>query len=96
MTNPEQYYNIIRRPLLTEKTTNLGELRNQYFFEVHRKTNKVEVRKAVETLFDVKVKKVNILNMPTKLRRVLGRPGRIAPWKKAIVTLHEGQSIDLA
>jgi len=96
MTNPQQYYHVIRKPLLTEKTTTLQELRNQYSFEVHPKTNKVEVRKAIETLFDVKVKNVNILNMPAKLRRVLGRPGRIAPWKKAIVTLHEGQSIDLA
>lgn len=96
MTNPQQYYRVIRKPLLTEKTTTLQELRNQYSFEVHPKTNKSEVRKAVETLFDVKVKKVNILNMPTKLRRVLGRPGRIPAWKKAIVTLHEGQSIDLA
>ena len=96
MTNPEQYYDIIRKPLLTEKTTVLQELRNQYSFEVHQKANKVEVRKAIETLFDVKVKKVNILNMPSKLRRVLGRPGRIAPWKKAIVTLHDGNAIDLA
>ena len=96
MTNPQPYYDVIKRPLMTEKTTNLQELRNQYFFEVHTSTNKSEVRKAVETLFDVKVKKVNILNMPAKYRRVLGRPGRTAPWKKAIVTLHDGQTIDLA
>ena len=96
MTNPHQYYKIIRRPVITEKSTNLQELRNQYSFEVHPKTNKSEVRKAIETLFDVKVKKVNIINMPSKLKRILGRPGRTAPWKKAVVTLHEGEAIELA
>ena len=94
MANPHQYYRIIEKPLLTEKSTALQEIRNQYFFKVHPKANKSEVRKAVETLFEVKVKKVNILNMPSKLRRFLGRPGRAAPWKKAIVTLHEGQTIE--
>ena len=96
MANPLQYYHIIKKPILTEKSTNLQELRNQYSFKVDPKANKSEVRKAIETLFDVKVKKVNILNMPAKYRRVLGRPGRTAPWKKAIVTLHDGQTIDLA
>lgn len=96
MANPQNYFHILKKPVLTEKTSQLQELRNQYFFEVHPKANKSEVRKAVETLFDVKVKRVNIANMPSKLRRVLGRPGRIAPWKKAIVTLYEGYGIDLA
>jgi large subunit ribosomal protein L23 len=54
------------------------------------------VRKAVETLFDVKVRKVNIINMPAKRKRILGRPGLAAPWKKAVVTLLEGEAIDLA
>jgi large subunit ribosomal protein L23 len=95
MADPTHYYHILRRPLLTEKSTALQEIRNQYFFEVHPKANKSEVRKAVETLFDVKVSKVNVINMPSKLRRFLGRPGRSAPWKKAIVTLREGHGIDL-
>ena len=95
MADPDNYYHILKRPLLTEKSTALQELRNQYFFEVHPDANKSEVRKAVETLFDVEVKKVNVLNMPSKLRRFLGRPGRSTPWKKAIVTLHEGHGIDL-
>ena len=95
MANPLQYYHVIKNPILTEKTTNLQELRNQFAFKVDPKANKSEVRKAIETLFDVKVKRVNICNMPGKMRRFLGRPGRAAPWKKAIVTLHEGQTIDL-
>ena len=48
----------------------------------------------VEAIFDVKVTRVNIINMPTKLRRFLGRPGRTSPWKKAIVTLSDGHAID--
>ena len=85
---------IIIKPLLTEKSSFLQEARNQYSFKVDSKTNKSEVRKAVETIFDVKVEKVNIINMPTKLRRFLGRPGRTAAWKKAVVTLADGQVID--
>ena len=95
MADPHNYYHVLKRPLLTEKSTALQEIRNQYCFEVHPDTNKSEVRKAVETLFEVEVAKVNILNMPTKLRRFLGRPGRTSPWKKAIVTLREGHGIDL-
>ena len=94
MVNIEQYYEIIQKPLLTEKSSNLQEARNQYSFRVHSKANKSEVRKAVEAIFDVKVKRVNVINMPSKLRRFLGRPGRTSPWKKAIVTLRDGHTID--
>ena len=85
MANIEQYYEIIQKPLLTEKSSNLQESRNQYSFRVHSKANKSEVRKAVEVIFDVKVKRVNVINMPSKLRRFLGRPGRSSPWKKALL-----------
>ncbi|MCB9871681.1 MAG: 50S ribosomal protein L23 [Planctomycetes bacterium] len=95
MADPTRYYHVIRRPVLTEKSNKLQEIRNQYFFEVHPKTNKCEVKKAVETLFDVKVARVNILNVPSKIRRFMGRPGRTAEWKKAVVTLRPGQTIDL-
>lgn len=95
MANLEKYYEIIKKPLLTEKSSKLQESLNQYSFRVHSKANKSEVRKAVEAIFDVKVKRVNVINMPSKLRRFLGRPGRASPWKKAIVTLHEGHAIDL-
>ena len=94
MANIEQYYEIIQKPLLTEKSSNLQETRNKYSFKVHSKANKSQVRKAVESIFDVKVTQVNIITMPSKLRRFLGRPGRTSPWKKAIVTLADGASID--
>ncbi|MEM7198752.1 MAG: 50S ribosomal protein L23 [Planctomycetota bacterium] len=95
MANPTQYYELIRRPLVTEKSTVLQDIRNQYTFEVARTANKSEVRKAVETLFEVKVVKVRVINMPGKFRRFLGRPGRTSPWKKAVVTLREGDRIEI-
>ena len=95
MVNVEQYLDIIQKPLLTEKSSHQQETQNQYSFKVHRKANKCEVRKAVEAIFEVEVSRVNIITMPSKLRRFLGRPGRTAPWKKAIVTLKAGHAIDL-
>ncbi|MEY4672961.1 MAG: ribosomal subunit protein [Planctomycetota bacterium] len=95
MANPIPFYDLIRRPLVTEKSTTLQDLRNQYTFEVADKANKSEVRKAVETLFSVKVVKVNIVTMPGKARRVFGRPGMSPGWKKAIITLRKGDSIEV-
>lgn len=96
MANPSQYYDVIRRPLVTEKSSTLQGLRNQFRFEVASSANKAEVKKAVETLFSVKVVKVNMLNMPSKARRMFGRPGETRPWKKAVVTLKKGDTIDIA
>ena len=96
MANPNQYYDVIRRPLVTEKSTAMQGLRNQFTFEVAASANKVEVRKAIETLFSVKVVKVNIVSMPSKARRTFGRPGATKPWKKAVVTLKKGDSIDVS
>ena len=96
MVNASQYYDVIRKPLVTEKSTSMHERCNQYCFEVAIGTNKVEVRKAIETLFSVKVEAVNVLRMPSKHRRMFGRPGATRPWKKAIVTLRQGDTIDLA
>lgn len=90
------YYRIVEKPLLTEKSTVLADIRNQYFFKVADRATKPEVKKAVEALFDVKVEKVNIVVVPGKIRRIQGRPGRTTPWKKAIVTLQKGQAIELA
>lgn len=89
------YYKIIEKPLLTEKSTVLGDIRNQYFFKVADDATKPEIKKAIEALFEVKVKKVNIVVMPGKIRRIQGRPGRTTPWKKAVVALEEGQAIEL-
>ena len=99
MATNQDYYNLIRRPLVTEKSNKLQFLREsspKYTFEVAPDANKVEVRKAVEALFEVKVKKVNMVKHPSKTRRVLGRPGRSRPWKKAVVTLREGDRIEIA
>ncbi|MCC6669713.1 MAG: 50S ribosomal protein L23 [Planctomycetes bacterium] len=96
MANPAQHYAVIRKPLLTEKSTVLQDIRNQYAFKVHPKANKTEIAKAVEALFQVHVEKVNIIKVPGKVRRILGRPGRTAPWKKALVKLRKGETIALA
>jgi large subunit ribosomal protein L23 len=89
---------ILREGIVTEKTVKLQEL-NKYTFKVALKANKIDVRRAVETLFNVKVVKVNIIRMPGKpkmIRRRGSAPRPVEPreWKKAIVTLQEGQTID--
>ena len=96
MVNPAQFYDVIRRPLITEKSSSMQGMRNQFSFEVASSTNKSEVKKAIETLFSVKVVKVNMANVPGKSRRMFGRPGETRPWKKAVVTLRKGDSIDVS
>lgn len=88
-------YEILRRPVITEKNTELME-RGQYTFEVARGANKPEIAKAVEAAFpNVKVKAVNTLIMPSKERRRGRIVGRVPSWKKAVVTLREGDRIEL-
>ena len=80
-------YDIIRRPVITERSMAASELK-RYTFEVAKSANKIEIAKAIEEIFDVKVIKVNTLNMQGKMKRVGAQPaGRRASWKKAIVTL---------
>jgi len=89
---PEQ---IIRRPIiLTEKATLLREKHNQVIFEVARDANKVEIRDAVQRLFKVHVTDVNTMLMRGKERRMGRGRGKMQNWKKAIVTLKDGDSID--
>ena len=95
MANPAQYYDIVRRPVVTEKSASMQAMRNQFTFEVAASANKVEVKKAIETLFSVKVVKVNMVSMQGKTKRTFGRPGSTKPWKKAVVTLKQGDSIDI-
>ncbi len=83
---------VILRPIVTEKSTLVRES-NQYIFEVARDSNKIEIKKAVEDLFKVHVEKVRVINMKPKPRRVRLAPGYTKSWKKAIVTLKEGESI---
>ena len=80
-------YDIIRRPIITERSMAASEMK-RYTFEVAKTANKIEIAKAIEEIFDVKVVKVNTLNMQGKMKRVGAQPaGRRASWKKAIVTL---------
>lgn len=87
-------YEVIRRPLITEKTTMLSG-QNTYGFEVAREANKIEIKRAVEELFKVDVVKVNTLNVRGKPRRRGRTIGRTPSWKKAYVTVAEGQKIDI-
>ena len=87
-------YQVIRRPLITEKATTLtGD--NKYVFEVDRRANKKQIRGAVETAFNVRVLKVNTMNVKGKSRRIGARRSHGRDWKKAIVTLIEGDTIQL-
>jgi large subunit ribosomal protein L23 len=88
-------YEVIVRPLETEKAYIQREL-GQYVFMVNRKANKVQISRAVEEIYDVNVQSVNVMNMPAKINRTRGRRkvARRAPWKKAIVTLAPGESIE--
>jgi len=90
MRGPEQ---IIRAPLISEKGSLLAE-HNQVLFKVRPDANKIEVRKAIETLFKVKVVNVRMARYLGKLRRVGRNMGRRPLWKKAYVTLKEGDKID--
>lgn len=81
-------------PLITEKGTLVSEVGNQVIFRVRREASKGEIRRAVETLFKVHVRKVRTSNYLGKVRRVGKNIGRRSSWKKAYVTLGEGQRID--
>ncbi len=87
-------YQVILRPLITEKATHLSERHNAYTFEVNSKANKTEIKEAVEALFNVKVADVRTQNRRGKLRRYRLKVGRMRNWKKAIVALHEEYRID--
>ena len=88
------YSKVIIRPLLTEKNAALKENQNRVVFEVAPDANKIEIKKAVEEAFQVSVKSVNVLNVRGKLKRLGRNMGRRRDWKKAIVTLKEGSTIE--
>lgn len=94
MAKISSIHDVLVRPLITEKNTTLME-QGQYGFEVHREANKIQIREAVEKTFNVKVKAVNTMNMPRKLRRRGRIIGSVPGWKKAIVTLQPGEAIDI-
>ena len=89
-------YEVIRRPVLTEKNTRLMEEENQYTFEVARDANKIQIREALELAFpDVEVVQVRTCIVPSKPRRRRRTMGSSKPWKKAVVTLRPGDRIDI-
>lgn len=85
---------IIIRPIITEHSYDMIE-KNKYTFEVARDANKVEIAKAVEEIFDVNVTKVNTMNVKPKKKRVRYVAGYTRQWKKAMVTIAEGQTIEI-
>jgi large subunit ribosomal protein L23 len=87
-------YQVVIRPLITEKATHLSERHNAYTFEVNPMATKTEIKEAVEVLFPVKVLDVRTQNRRGKLRRYRLKSGRMRSWKKAIVSLHEQYRID--
>jgi len=90
-----RHYDVITSPVITEKSTMVSEF-NQVIFNVAKTATKPQIKAAVESLFGVKVTAVNTLVRKGKLKRFKGRPGRQSDQKKAIVTLAEGQSIDVS
>jgi large subunit ribosomal protein L23 len=92
--NQERVMQVLLAPHVSEKTTIAADQDNQYVFRVAVDASKPEIRKAVETLFEVQVDKVRVLNNKGKTKRFGQRMGRRKDWKKAYVTLKSGQEID--
>lgn len=92
MKNPRS---IILKPLVTEKGSRLREAGNKYLFQVAIDANRIEIKAAVQQIFNVKVKDVKTLRVHGKVKRMGVFEGKRPDWKKAIVTLEKGQSIDL-
>lgn len=95
--NPERMYQIILGPHVSEKSTMMGEDHNQYAFKVAGDASKPEIKKAVESLFDVVVQELQVLNVKGKTKRsARGKTRKRSDWKKAYVRLEAGQEIDFA
>jgi len=92
--NREQLMSVLIAPHVTEKTSFAMQNHNQYTFRVLRTATKVDIKQAVELMFDVKVSGVQVVNEPGKSRRFGNRVGRTQDWKKAYVSLAAGQTID--
>ena len=92
--NKEQLMNVLLAPHVTEKTSLAMQNNNQYTFRVKKNATKTDIKAAVELMFEVKVKGVQIVNEPGKTRRFGKLQGRTQDWKKAYVSLAQGQAID--
>ncbi|MHB0996310.1 MAG: 50S ribosomal protein L23 [Elusimicrobiales bacterium] len=86
---------VLIAPILSEKSVNIKDAENRYTFRVNPKSNKTEIKKAIETLFKVKVTAVRTANLPGKLHKVGRYEGYRSDWKKAVVTVKAGQKIDM-
>jgi len=84
---------IVRYPILSEKGTRLSQKENKYIFRVSRRAGKIEIKRAIEKLYKVRVKDVNTMNVKGKRKRMGMRLGKQPDWKKAIVTLEEGETL---
>ncbi|UCD15734.1 MAG: 50S ribosomal protein L23 [Candidatus Omnitrophota bacterium] len=95
MSGVRSIYSVIKAPLTTEKTT-VAAAQRKYFFWVDRDANKIEIKKAVEKVYSVKVDKVASMTVKGKLKRIrANQPGKTTSWKKAVVTLAQGHQIKL-
>ncbi|MDY0210518.1 MAG: 50S ribosomal protein L23 [Acholeplasma sp.] len=89
-----KYYDIIKAPIITEQSSKMIETENSYTFKVDKKANKIEIKKAIEEIFGVKVVRVNTINVLPKFKRMGKYEGYKNAYKKAIVKLADGQKID--
>ncbi len=88
-------HRVLIRPLLTEKITGLREKTNTVGFVVHPEANRIQIRQAVEELLKVKVEKINVMNIRGKVKKLGRFSGRRSDWKKALVTLKEGEKLEM-
>lgn len=87
-------FNLISRPYITEKVLFMKEEGNKVVFKIHKDTNKIELKNAIESIFNVTVENINTLTVKGKKKRLGRHEGRRSDWKKAIVTLKEGDTIE--
>ena len=92
--NPERVYTVLVEPHISEKVSILGDTSNQYAFKVAKDATKAEIREAVETIFNVEVLKVTTANVKGKVKRNVRGITRKKNWKKAYITVAQGQEID--
>ena len=92
--NPERVFTVLREPHISEKVSVLGDSYNQYAFKVSTDATKAEIREAVQTLFNVEVKKVTTANVKGKVKKNARGVTRKKNWKKAYITVAQGQEID--
>lgn len=94
--NKERILQVLLAPHISEKTTLVADANGQHVFKVLKDASKIEIKQAVESLFEVKVAQVRVMNVKGKTKRFSNREGKRSDWRKAYVTLEKGQDIDFA